>query len=75
MEKPISMRIEETRSSIVDIINQSKLHPSIIELMLKEICLESTMLSNKVSQKERMEYFDSQNTTKETNNELEEPTV
>lgn len=75
MEKPISMIIEETRDSIVDTINQSKLHPSIIELMLKGICLETTMFSNEVSQKEKLLYFNSQNIAKETNDESEGSTI
>lgn len=71
MEKPISMTIEETRNLIIDIINRSKLHPSIIELMLKGIYLEANILSNEILQRERELYFDGQ---KETNDELKEPT-
>lgn len=73
MDKPISMRIEETRNSIVDIINKSKLHPSIIELMLKGMYLEAAMLSNEVSEKDKQQYFDGQ--VEKTNIESEEPTL
>lgn len=72
MEKTLSIVIEETRNSIVDIINKSKLHPSIIELMLKGMYLEALMLANEVSQQER-ETFDG--LVKEANNELEESTL
>ena len=71
MEKPISMTIEETKNLIIDIINRSKLHPSVIELLLKGLYLEASMLSNEVLQMERKQYFDGQN---ESNNELKEPT-
>lgn len=73
MDKPISMRIEETRSSIVDIINESKLHPSIIELMLKGIYLEAVMLSNEILNKEKNQFIDGQ-LAKETNINLQEST-
>lgn len=63
MDRPISMIIEETRKSIIDTINKSKLHPSIIELMLNGIHLEATMLSNEVSQQEKEIYL---------NNKIEE---
>jgi hypothetical protein len=72
MEKTLSIVIEETRNSIVDIISKSKLHPSIIELMLKGMYLEALMLANEVSQQER-ETFDG--LVKEANNELEESTL
>lgn len=72
MDKPISITVEETRNLIVDIINRSKLHPSVIELMLKGIYLEASMLSNEILQREKEIYFDGQ---KETNDELKEPTV
>lgn len=73
MDKPISIAIEETRDSIVDIINKSKLHPSIIELMLKGIYLEATMLANEVSNREKQQYFDGR--IEKTNDELEEPAI
>jgi len=73
MDKPISITIDETRKSIVDIINKSKLHPSIIELMLKGIYLETTMLSNEVSQREKEVYYSG--TTKETNEEQKGSTI
>lgn len=73
MEKPISMTIEETKNLIIDVINRSKLHPSVIELMLKGLYLEASMLSNDVLQREKEMYFDG--LKKETNNELKEPTI
>ena len=72
MEKPISIVIDETRKSIVDIINKSKLHPSIVELMLKGIYLEATMLSNEVSQREKEIYYN--NKIEEIDDKLKELT-
>lgn len=73
MEKPISMVIEETKTSIINIINKSQLHPSIIELMLKEIYLEANIFSNEILQNERKQFIDGM--TKETNDELRESTI
>lgn len=72
MEKPISIVIDETRKSIVDIINKSKLHPSIVEIMLKGIYLEATMLSNEVSQREKEIYYN--NKIEEIDDKLKELT-
>ena len=73
MEKPISVTIEETRNIIINILNESNLHPSIVELMLKGIYLEASMLANEISQKEKQIYFDGMTT--EINSELEESTI
>lgn len=70
MEKPISMTIEETRETIINILNNSKLHPSVIELMLKGIYLEASILAKEVLNIEKQQYFDGR--TKETNDELKE---
>lgn len=69
MDKPISIIIEETKNSIVQIINKSKLHPSIIEIMLKGIYLETNILSNEILQKEKALYYDGN----KTNEEIKEP--
>lgn len=69
MEKPISIVIEETRNSIIDIINESKLHPSIVESLLKGIYLESLMLSNDILNKEKKHFFDGRS---KNNKELKE---
>ena len=40
MEKPISMIIEETKKALTDTINMCRLHPAIIEMIVKDIYLE-----------------------------------
>lgn len=55
MDKPISMIVEETKKSLADTINNCKLHPVIIEMLVKEIYLEVRQLNdiNKVREKEQ----------------------
>lgn len=56
MEKPASLLIQETRSNIINILNESKLHPSILELIMKDIMNDVTNASTRVKTKEREEY-------------------
>lgn len=44
MNKPISISIEETKQSLIDVVNNCKLHPSIIELILKDVYWEVNQL-------------------------------
>lgn len=56
MEKPASLLIQETRSNIINILNESKLHPSILELIMKDIMNDVTNASTRVKTKEGEEY-------------------
>lgn len=56
MEKPASLLIQETRNKIINILNESKLHPSILELIMKDIMNDVTDVSTKVKNKELEEY-------------------
>lgn len=56
MEKPASLLIEETRHDIINILNESKLHPSILELIMKDIMNDVTNASTRVKNKELEEY-------------------
>lgn len=58
MEKPASLLIEETRHDIINILNESKLHPSILELIMKDIMNDVTNASTRVKNKELEEYND-----------------
>lgn len=64
MERPASLLIQETRSNIINILNESKLHPSILELIMKDIMNDVTNASARVKNKELEEY---------NNKVLEEP--
>lgn len=56
MEKPASLLIEETRHDIINILNESKLHPTILELIMKDIMNDVTNASARVKNKELEEY-------------------
>lgn len=56
MEKPASLLIQETRNNILNILNESKLHLSILELIMKDIMNDVTNASTRVKSKELEEY-------------------
>ena len=56
MEKPASLLIQETRNSIINILNQSKLHSSILELIMKDIMNDVISASIRIKNKELEEY-------------------
>lgn len=56
MEKPASLLIQETRNKIINILNESKLHPSILELIMRDIMNDVTNASTRVKNKELEEY-------------------
>ena len=56
MEKPASLLIQETRNSIINILNESKLHSSILELIMKDIMNDVINASTRIKNKELEEY-------------------
>lgn len=56
MERPASLLIQETRNNIINILNESKLHPTILELIMKDIMNDVTNASTRVKNKELEEY-------------------
>lgn len=56
MEKPASLLIQETRNKIINILNESKLHSSILELIMKDIMNDVTNASTRIKNKELEEY-------------------
>ena len=56
MEKPASLLIQETRNNIINILNESKLHSSILELIMKDIMNDVTNASTRIKNKELEEY-------------------
>lgn len=56
MEKPASLLIQETRNKIINILNESKLHSSILELIMKDIMNDVISASTRVKNKELEEY-------------------
>lgn len=57
MEKPISMTINETKHSIIDILNSSALHPVIIKMLINELHVEVAALAENISIKEKEQYL------------------
>ena len=68
MDKPISMIIKESKTNIIKTINECKLHPSILELILKDIYAEIFEVSRKTSEIEEKEYLENKNTKIKTEN-------
>ena len=56
MEKPASLLIQETRNNIINILNESKLHSSILELIMKDIMNDVISASTRIKNKELEEY-------------------
>lgn len=56
MERPASLLIQETRTNIINILNESKLHPSILELIMKDIMNDVINASTRIKNKELEEY-------------------
>lgn len=57
MDKPVSMIIEETKKSLTDTINACRLHPSIIEMIVKDIYLEVCQFNAVNAAKEKERYM------------------
>ena len=70
IEKPISLIIEEAKSSIVDTINNANLHPTILEMILRDIYNEVNELAKMKHNREKAEY--EQALTKQNNNTSQE---
>ena len=56
MNKPISIKIEETKKSIADTLNESKLHPYIMDSLMRELYEEVHSLYIRTVQAENDEY-------------------
>ena len=56
MEKPASLLIQETRNNLINILNESKLHSSILELIMKDIMNDVISASTRIKNKELEEY-------------------
>ena len=59
MEKPITMTIEETRKTIVDTINNSKLPAFILENIIKDIYMEINQMAIQQANLEKQKYEES----------------
>lgn len=56
MDKPMSLRIEETKATLVNAINDSQLHPYILDSILKDLYNEIHILYMNQSKQEIESY-------------------
>lgn len=56
IQKPISMVIEESKNTIVNAINSVQLHPTLLEIIIKELYLEVQNQAKVIAENERYEY-------------------
>ena len=56
MDKPISIKIEETKKIIADTLNESQLHPYIMDSIMRELYEEVHSLYIRTVQTENNEY-------------------
>lgn len=57
MNKPFSIIVEETKQELISVINKSNLHPTALEMIVKDIYLEINRLSTETKTKEREQYI------------------
>lgn len=56
MDKPLSLRIEEVKKELVNVINSSQLHSYILDTIIKDIYQEVHLMYQKQVEQERKEY-------------------
>ena len=56
IQKPISLVIEDAKSTIVNAVNSVQLHPILLEMIVKELYLEVQNQARIVAQNEKFEY-------------------
>ena len=56
MEKPVSLIMEEAENTIVDAINSVQLHPTLLEMIMKNLYLEVKEQANVIRQREKDDY-------------------
>lgn len=56
MDKPISMVIKETKSNLIQVCNESNLHISILQLIVKEMHDELNKVAQRVMEEEELQY-------------------
>ena len=65
MDKPLSMKLAETKRQIADIINNSGLHICVIEPIVRDIANEVSLLAQRQAEIEQKEYEQSVSAEKE----------
>lgn len=70
MEKPVSMRIEELRISLINDINSSQLPLFIVESLMKELTQNVIISARQLAEQERQNYSDHAAKQKEEKTEI-----
>lgn len=61
MDKPLSMRIRELRQSICDLVNDSGLPISVVELVVSDVYGEVQVVSNKMYEQDTANFSSEEN--------------
>lgn len=69
--KPVSMIINETRISLLDILNKSTLPPCVLELIAKDLYNDVKQVSEAQLKRDEETYTKAQKGAKNANNEQE----
>ena len=69
INKPFSLIVEESKKTIIDVINQVNLHPTLLELVIKDIYNEVQYNAQVFAEHERNEYEQAIAQSKETTKE------
>lgn len=73
IDKPISVVIEDAKNLIIEAINGTSLHPTILEMVLKDIYNEVNEVAKAKHNREKAEYeqalMEQNNTTQESTEE------
>lgn len=56
INKPLSLVIRESKKTIIDAINQVNLHPTLLEMIIKDIYNEVQYNAKTFAEQERYEY-------------------
>ena len=59
MEKPITLRINELKTNLVNTINAANLPPFLLEQILKDLYSEASTIATNQAKKEEDEYYKS----------------
>lgn len=71
INKPISLILEDAKQAIVSAINQINLHPTLLEMVLRDVYNEANELAKAQYNREKAEY---EQALAEQNNIIEEST-
>lgn len=65
MDKPISVLMEDFKSELIKVINESNLHISVVDLILGQVYSEVNQTAARVAENEKAEYIKSKTEKKE----------